>query len=142
MKKCPYCHAELQDEAAFCLYCMRSLTEKETVEAPKKRISKKIKIIICVVLAVVFAVGSVTFSIAKNSKICTFPLFNERFQAVNQRLECEDLWKVAELKDYYHDKDWITYSLPLKNDDIELSIYFYKEGKESLQSSAKYPKRI
>lgn len=139
MKKCPYCHAELQDEASFCLYCMRNLTDKETVEAPKKRISKKVKIIICIVLAVAVAVGSVTYAVSKNSKICTFTQFNECFQTVNEKLECEDLWKVSELKDYYVDKDWTTYSLPLKNDDIELSIYFYKEGKEILAIIGEIP---
>lgn len=139
MKKCPYCHADIQEDAAFCLYCMHSLTEKETIEAPKKRISKRIKAILCVALAVVIAAGTITFAFVKNSKICTFEKFQECFLAVNERLECGDLWNVSELKDYYVDKDWATYSLPLKNDDIELSIYFYKKGKEILTVIGEIP---
>lgn len=141
MKKCPYCHAELQEEASFCLYCMRSLTEKENIETPKKKISKKIKIIICIVLAVITAISSITFAFIKNSKICTFSRFNECFIAVNEKLECTDLWKVAELKDYYSDDEWTTYSLPLKNNDIELGIYFYKGGKEILAVIGEIPEQ-
>lgn len=35
MKKCPYCSAELLDDAEFCLYCMRQLTEKEAIVTHK-----------------------------------------------------------------------------------------------------------
>ena len=37
--KCPYCGAELQEHARFCLYCMKTLQDKQTIETPcgKKR---------------------------------------------------------------------------------------------------------
>ena len=32
MKKCPYCSAEILDDAEFCLYCMRQLSDKTAVK--------------------------------------------------------------------------------------------------------------
>ena len=38
MKKCPFCGANIEDSARFCLYCMQSLTEKEQIPPhPKKK---------------------------------------------------------------------------------------------------------
>lgn len=37
MKKCPYCKAQLQENARFCLYCMKSLDEKQPVSFSRKR---------------------------------------------------------------------------------------------------------
>ena len=34
MKTCPNCHAQLDDNARFCLYCMTSLDEKEQIQPP------------------------------------------------------------------------------------------------------------
>lgn len=35
MKKCPKCHADIEENAKFCLYCMTSFEEKETIEFSK-----------------------------------------------------------------------------------------------------------
>lgn len=37
MRKCPYCQAEIEENARFCLYCMRPLNEKTTAPLLKKR---------------------------------------------------------------------------------------------------------
>lgn len=39
MKNCPFCKAEIEDNARFCLYCMKPLEGKETIASPveKKR---------------------------------------------------------------------------------------------------------
>lgn len=37
MKKCPFCKADIEDNARFCLYCMKPLVEKETIASPKEK---------------------------------------------------------------------------------------------------------
>ena len=38
MKKCPFCGANIEDSARFCLYCMQSLTKKERVLPKQKKL--------------------------------------------------------------------------------------------------------
>ena len=56
MKKCPKCKAELQEEARFCLYCMTSFEEKQTIETPKES-NKRWLYIIATVLVLVILVS-------------------------------------------------------------------------------------
>ncbi len=58
MKKCPKCHAEIEENARFCLYCMTSFEEKKTVETKEKN-NKRWLYILAAVLAVAVAVGLV-----------------------------------------------------------------------------------
>lgn len=37
MKKCPFCKAEIEENARFCLYCMKPLNEKEVLLPTKKK---------------------------------------------------------------------------------------------------------
>ena len=53
MRNCPFCKAEIDPDAKFCVYCMRSLVEKEKVAcAPKKNVSRWLWII-CLGLAII-----------------------------------------------------------------------------------------
>ena len=66
MKKCPKCKAEIQEEARFCLYCMTSFEEKQTIETPKEN-NKRWLIIISAVLAVVLVVISIVLFASKGN---------------------------------------------------------------------------
>ncbi len=37
MKKCPFCKAEIEENARFCLYCMAQLDEKSVISAKRKK---------------------------------------------------------------------------------------------------------
>ena len=55
MKKCPFCNAEIEENARFCLYCMNSLEEKELIETPKER-KRWWPVLLAAVLVLVLAV--------------------------------------------------------------------------------------
>ena len=61
MKKCPFCGADIEDSARFCLYCMQSLTEKEQVQLHKKKKPQWLLIIAAIVAAIVML--SITLAI-------------------------------------------------------------------------------
>lgn len=55
MKQCPFCKADIEENARFCLYCMKPLVEKEMIKLPKKR--RWIWILVAVVLIVCIGIG-------------------------------------------------------------------------------------
>lgn len=65
MKKCPYCSAELLDNADFCLYCMRSLDKKQALNHSFKK--PYLKYVIIGICAVLF-IGSASAFIAVRFK--------------------------------------------------------------------------
>ena len=66
MKKCPKCKADIQEEARFCLFCMTSFEEKQTIETPKEN-NKRWLIIIAAVLVLVLIVISIVLFASKGN---------------------------------------------------------------------------
>ena len=62
MKKCPKCHAEIQENARFCLYCMTSFEEKTPIEAEKENTKRWLYIIAAVLVFVL--VGLCIFALS------------------------------------------------------------------------------
>lgn len=51
MKTCPHCHASIEESAHFCLYCMTSLEEKQTVgDSTQRRGIRIVAIVSAIVL--------------------------------------------------------------------------------------------
>lgn len=65
MKKCPKCKAEIEQEARFCLYCMTSFEEKQTIQTPKENDKRWLSIIAAVFAFVLIALG--VFFFAQNN---------------------------------------------------------------------------
>ena len=64
MKKCPFCKADIEDNARFCLYCMKPLAEKEIIASPKEKkrkwpllVAGVVLLAICLCLLLAFCTG-------------------------------------------------------------------------------------
>ena len=56
MKKCPFCGADIEDSARFCLYCMQPLTEKEQILLRKQKKPQWLPVIAAIVaILLIFA---------------------------------------------------------------------------------------
>ena len=62
MKKCPKCKAEIGEEARFCLYCMTSFEEKQTIETPNENNKRWLIIIAAVLVLILIVVGILLFA--------------------------------------------------------------------------------
>ena len=56
MKKCPFCGADIEDTARFCLYCMQPLTEKEQIILKQKKKTKWLIIVPVITLSLMLAI--------------------------------------------------------------------------------------
>lgn len=66
MKKCPFCKAEIEENARFCLYCMTSLEEKQEIAIPKEK-NKRRLVVLAAVLVFVIVVFSICLALRKDS---------------------------------------------------------------------------
>ena len=62
--KCPFCGANLVENARFCLYCMTSLEEKRAIETKQNK-NKRWLVILATVLVFVLVMDSIWFTRAK-----------------------------------------------------------------------------
>lgn len=88
MKKCPKCKAEIQEEARFCLYCMTSFEEKQTIETPKE-INKRWLIIIAAVLVLVLIIVGI-FLLAQKDRPNNEGTDNSTSSSVSSNLDTSD----------------------------------------------------
>ena len=66
MKKCPFCKAEIEENARFCLYCMTSLEDKQEIAIPKRK-NKRWLVVLAAVLVFVLVVFSICLALRKDS---------------------------------------------------------------------------
>ena len=72
MKKCPFCKAEIEENARFCLYCMTPLEEKQTIENPKNKPRRWVYFLIASALALV-VVGALILIIKGTANMQNLP---------------------------------------------------------------------
>ena len=65
MKKCPFCHADIEENARFCVFCMSSLQEKEKIEN-QVDINKRWPYIIAALLFVILVFVASIIILSKN----------------------------------------------------------------------------
>lgn len=153
--KCPYCGAELQENARFCLYCMESLQEKTQIPSlpARKRIRKTWLAILLAVVLTAAVIGVLVVglqhdntqdedaaSIMESSAVPTekkdfFPINNCNdfyFDAISEteRLAGQDLWKPSGLYLLNRTEQMEVYSAPVYVPDAAFNIYFFDEGVE------------
>ena len=59
MKKCPFCNAEIEENARFCLYCMNSFEEKQGIATPRENKRRRLMILIAVLVFVLFIIMTI-----------------------------------------------------------------------------------
>lgn len=88
MKKCPKCKAEIQEEARFCLYCMTSFEEKQTIETPKENNKRWLIIIASVLVLILIIVG--IFLLAQKDRPNNEGTDNSTSSSVSSNLDTSD----------------------------------------------------
>lgn len=80
MKKCPFCKAEIEENARFCLYCMTSLEEKQEIETPKEKNKRWLYLIAAVFVFLLIGI-CIFFALKKYSPANTSGKMSSKSQA-------------------------------------------------------------
>ena len=67
MKNCPFCKAEIEENARFCLYCMTSLDDKEVYNSKTAK-KKYIPVIIIIALITIASIFFVVLGLEESNK--------------------------------------------------------------------------
>ena len=79
MKKCPFCKAEIEENASFCLYCMSELEEKHIIIAKKN--SNRILISgICILAILIVSILFFLFSDRSGENESSIPSYTETIE--------------------------------------------------------------
>ena len=70
MKKCPFCGADIEESARFCLYCMQSLTEKKQIQ-PHKKEKKRLHLLVWVAITALLLIAVILFIVQGSSENTT-----------------------------------------------------------------------
>lgn len=67
--KCPFCGADLAENARFCLYCMTSLEEKQAIRQKKQKHHKRWLAVLAAVLVFILILDSIWFMRTKKQPV-------------------------------------------------------------------------
>ena len=144
MKQCPHCGAQLQQQAKFCLYCMRSLEEKQNI-TPKFPCKRWLWWILGSVmlglaaLILLLALGreetasetapsalteATQTTAAENTlQICSFEAFTDGAMYADNTLW--EPFMAFYAGDFGH---WSKFSIPVSLPETQMELYFYQDG--------------
>ena len=141
MKKCPFCGADLPEEAAFCVYCMRSLTEKKAPTLARKG-NKRLWIIPAAVL-----VAGILCGVILGLKAKQHPETDPRAEiyvdaaefAAKGKIASEGLpyqgkavWRPEEMEKISENALWECYRCPGVFENTDPVVCFKKDGTDVL----------
>lgn len=135
---CPYCGAELQENAHFCLHCMRSLEEKKTLPLKqRKRLRGAGIAAACLLLASVILLLTLQpwkkrkageKTVAEKQPICTYLQFRSAVRGESDRLELGELWDPRSFALKEERGDWAVYAAELYLEQTQAEISFLHDG--------------
>lgn len=133
MKSCPFCNAELPEEAIFCLNCASILNKRKVFPTPKEKKKKgfmlfphkKIRSIVAVVLSILIVTSSCLFAInntedtppkTEEKKTTLIPVTEENGESVTDD-NGEQVFDVAEITETTTEKQGLLDKLFGKDED-------------------------